>query len=278
MSIELVEEHALVKDNMLKPKQDVRIYVDTQNYKQPDKLQIYLQQEPEAIRPIKHYLLANAHKYDAILTFDTDVLRECKNAKLFTLYTVTWLNKEDYMNIDISKKQFQISCLVGGKRMTEGHEIRLFLYFNQIHLMTYPFVFFRSCVPPLLPEITKNPMLQNKECSAKRDLFQEYQFHLAIENSRQDNYFTEKLMDCLISKTIPIYYGCPNIASYFDTKGWIFLEVGTIDEVLEKCKVLDKDYYSQYTETIEANYKKAFYYKEYIQRLNDVLSTVPGYV
>ncbi len=278
MSIELVEDGCINKDKILRPSKDVRIYVDNERIIQDGKFQIYLQQEPEAIRPIKQHLLTHGDKYNAILTFDTDVLQRWPHAKLFTLYTETWLQEKDYTNIDVSQKQYKISCLVGGKRMTSGHEIRLSMYFHQTFFQEYPFVFYRSCAPPLLPELTHNPFLESKECSAKHALFTTFQFHLAIENSRQDNYFTEKLVDCLVSKTIPIYYGCPNIGSYFDTSGWIVLEQGTPEELLQKCAVLSSSYYSKYTETIEANYKRALYIKENFQRLNEVLATVPGYL
>lgn len=278
MSIELVEEGCLPKERILKPSKDLRIYVDTEKIIQDGKFQIYLQQEPEAIRPIKQHLLMHGDKYNAILTFDTDVLQRWPHAKLFTLYTETWLQEKDFTNIDVSKKQYKISCLVGGKRMTVGHEIRLSMYFHQTALKSYPFVFYRSCAPPLLPEIENNPFLESKECSAKHVLFTTFQFHLTIENSRQDNYFTEKLVDSLISKTIPIYYGCPNIGSYFDTSGWIILEQGTPEELFKKCSVLSPTYYNNYKETIEANYKRALYIRENFKRLNEVLATIPGYL
>lgn len=278
MSIELVEDGCIHKDRILKPSTDVRIYVDTERIIEDRKFQVYLQQEPEAIRPIKQHLLAHGNKYNAILTFDVDVLQKWHHAKLFTLYTETWLKENYYLDIDSTKKQYKISCLVGGKRMTVGHDIRLSMYFHQQFFHMYPFIFYRSCALPLLPEITTNPFLESKECSAKHELFTTFQFHLAIENSRQHNYFTEKLIDCLISKTIPIYYGCPNIGSYFDTSGWIFLEEGTPEELIQKCSVLSSSYYSQYTEAIESNYKRALYICKNFERLNEVLATVPGYL
>lgn len=278
MSIELVEDGCINKAKIIKPGRDVRIYVDTERIIEDGKFQIYLQQEPEAIRPIQQHLLKYGGKYNAILTFDTKVLEKWNHAKLFTLYTETWLQEKDYMNIDLSKKQYKISCLVGGKRITVGHEIRLSMYFHQEFFQMFPFTFYRSCAHPLLPEITKNPFLESKECSAKHELFTTFQFHLAIENSRQDNYFTEKLVDCLISKTIPIYYGCPNIGSYFDTSGWIVLEQGTPDELVQKCSMLSPNYYNEYTQTIESNYKRALYIKENFQRLNECLATIPGYL
>jgi hypothetical protein len=278
MSIELLEENCIQKHLILKPSKKVRFYVDTEKYIEDDAYHIYLQQEPEAIHRARDYLIENATRYTTILTFDKDVLQSCSNAIRFTFYTETWLQEKDYMNIDTARKKFQISTLVGGKRLTEGHEIRLLFYFHQLALQSLPITFFRSCAPPLLPEIQNNPFLESKEINAKVALFSDFQFHLAIENSRQENYFTEKLIDCLVSKTIPIYYGCPNIEEYFDTDGWIILEKGTPNELLEKCSCLHSEYYRQYERTIEANYKKALYFKENFQRLNEVLAKLPGYL
>ena len=46
-------------------------------------------------------------------------------------------------------------------------------------------------------------------------------YSIAIESSQETNYFTEKLIDCLITKTIPVYWGCPNISEFFDTSYWV---------------------------------------------------------
>lgn len=278
MSIEIVNKTYDITDKVPLPKKDTRFYIDTKDYIADSKFQVYLQMEPEAISPIRQYLLENYKRYNTILCFDSEVLKNCENAVKLTFYTVTWLDEEDYKNIDISKKKFKISCLVGFKQMAPGHTVRLLLYFQQTLLSNFPFTFYRSCVFPHLPEIGSNPFLGSKECNAKRDLFMTYQFHLAIENSKQENYFTEKLIDCLITKTIPIYYGCPNIEEYFDTNGWILLETGEPSEVIQKCSVLHESYYMNYIETIEKNYKLAFYYKQNIERLNALLKQVPGYV
>ena len=49
----------------------------------------------------------------------------------------------------------------------------------------------------------------NKKISHSKDkteLFIDSMFHIAIENNKAINYFTEKLIDCFVSKTIPIYW------------------------------------------------------------------------
>lgn len=42
-----------------------------------------------------------------------------------------------------------------------------------------------------------------------------YRFHIAIENSAIDHYWTEKLADPFLALSFPIYYGAPNITEYF---------------------------------------------------------------
>ena len=49
----------------------------------------------------------------------------------------------------------------------------------------------------------------------KRDVLDDYRYHIAIENSVCENYWTEKLADPYLTLTFPIYHGCPNIADYF---------------------------------------------------------------
>ncbi|WP_246175768.1 glycosyltransferase family 10 domain-containing protein [Roseovarius bejariae] len=59
---------------------------------------------------------------------------------------------------------------------------------------------------------------------AKSDGLAPYRYSVVIENVRERDYFTEKLIDALLCKTVPIYWGCPNIAEYFDTSGMIICE------------------------------------------------------
>lgn len=43
-----------------------------------------------------------------------------------------------------------------------------------------------------------------------------YMFSIAIENSVEADYFSEKLTDCILTDTTPIYYGCPDISRFFN--------------------------------------------------------------
>ncbi len=41
-----------------------------------------------------------------------------------------------------------------------------------------------------------------------------YRYSIAFENSRYDDYFTEKVADPILAGCLPLYYGCPNLERY----------------------------------------------------------------
>lgn len=62
-----------------------------------------------------------------------------------------------------------------------------------------------------------------KEIINKEDGLKDYCFSIVMENATYANMFTEKITDCFMTGTIPIYYGISNIGDYFDTNGIIIL-------------------------------------------------------
>jgi hypothetical protein len=276
MSLRVVGPDTFPIEKLIKPSRDTCLFMDTEKRSEdPSVFTIYFQNEPEAIYPSEQYLLENGDKYDAILTYHDSVLQKWNHAVFLHFYTQTWIEEEEYLTIDPKVKQFCVSFVAGAKQITGGHTFRLQLYFNQQHFPEN-FVFFRSGAGPILPEIRTNPVL-GKDCKEKIVLFKHFQFSIVIENSKQRHYFTEKLMDCLITKTIPIYYGCPNIDEYFDTKGWILLDAPSVEDLYLKVNHLHADYYVQHLDTVEANYKKCFLYKDMWGKMNKALLTIPGY-
>jgi hypothetical protein len=255
------------------PTKDIIIFVDTTDYKETDKIKIYFQHEPIAINNSIIKIADNWQKYDIIITYNTDVLEKAPNALFHFFYSPTWINEQDYINIDTSLKLFKVSSLTGFKQMCKAHIFRQELYANQLLFNPQIFTFFKSSMgaPPCFQN---NPSI-GPSLSDKFVLFKTFQFSIIIENTREANCFTEKIMDCLITKTIPIYYGCENIGEFFNTKGWIIINSINIEELLEKITILDENYYSQYTDVIEENYKKAFQYKDIYGRFGHFLKNLP---
>jgi FkbM family methyltransferase len=56
--------------------------------------------------------------------------------------------------------------------------------------------------------------------SDKRDVLDEYRYHIALENCAIEDYWTEKLADPFLTSTFPIYHGCPNAADYFPAEAF----------------------------------------------------------
>ena len=95
----------------------------------------------------------------------------------------------------------------------------------------------------------------------KEEIFSNIQYGVAIENVSHRGYFTEKILDCFLLKTIPIYWGCTNISDYFNKDG--IIEFGNVDDFIYITNKLDKDFYDTKKETIEENYQLALKYVDY---------------
>jgi hypothetical protein len=82
-------------------------------------------------------------------------------------------------------------------------------------------------------------------------------FSVAIENiSCDDNYFSEKIIDCFLTGTIPIYHGCIHIAEFFDDRG--ILSFQTQDELDAIIDSLSPEKYESMLEYAKINFDKCF--------------------
>ena len=60
---------------------------------------------------------------------------------------------------------------------------------------------------------------------AKATAVAPFAVHVAVENVRRPGYFTEKLLDCFLCRTVPVYWGCPDLAAHgFDVAGVVVLD------------------------------------------------------
>lgn len=67
----------------------------------------------------------------------------------------------------------------------------------------------------------------------KFDAIYPYKYSIAIENYSCDDYWTEKIADCFLSWTIPIYYGAKNITKYFPEKSMILIDPNNPEKSLD---------------------------------------------
>lgn len=69
-----------------------------------------------------------------------------------------------------------------------------------------------------------------------------HKFSIAFENSSRAGYTTEKIVSSFVAKTIPIYWGNPEIGKEFNTKRFINChDFNDFDEVVNRVKEIDND-------------------------------------
>lgn len=68
-----------------------------------------------------------------------------------------------------------------------------------------------------------------------------YKFHVVLENSSLDDYWTEKLADAYLAYSLPIYWGCTNISSYFNKQSFESIDIYRPIEAINKIKRIVKE-------------------------------------
>jgi hypothetical protein len=58
-----------------------------------------------------------------------------------------------------------------------------------------------------------------------------YRYSLAVENFSNPYYWTEKIADCYLSWTMPIYYGCTRIEDYFPAESMVRIDINDPDSL-----------------------------------------------
>lgn len=64
-----------------------------------------------------------------------------------------------------------------------------------------------------------------RDIEDKWDAISRYTYHIAIENSSFNDYWTEKLSDAFLGGAYPFYYGCPNLSDYFPPGSYTSIDI-----------------------------------------------------
>jgi hypothetical protein len=211
----------------------IELYVDClpQSVTPKDTIRFILLFEPQEILNLNKDVIEGLKNnfFDHVFTHNDFLLENCGDkAHLFEI-GCTWIKEYDF-----PEKEFSVSTLVGSKLYAEGHYLRQKLWFKENRIKNIKTRFFLSGVLSDIENYNNNPVL-GKE---KNPLFNS-QFHICIENTKRKNWFSEKFIDCLRTKTIPIYYGCPNIGDWFNMNGIIM--VNNLEDIVKACNDLKPD-------------------------------------
>jgi len=249
---------------------EVNVYIDQFTLEDipPDSLRIVILQEPWR-SPMVPLVQKYRGYYTHLLTYQEEVLQTNPKARLFH-FPNTWVKGYE------PKKEFSVSTVVGGKNIQtlEGHELRHELWRNR-DLITVPKKFYlsgnakhsHSFVPWSEVDYTNQLVLG----VSKEPLF-DSMFHIAIENTSIANFFTEKLIDCFQTKTVPIYYGCTNIGDFFNIEG--IITVNNILQMIDACNRLTFGIYNYILPVIEENYRRSNKWCDQMEQLKNGITLI----
>jgi hypothetical protein len=162
-----------------------------------------LMAEPHTVHG-KYYALLGLIRKKFTFVISSYAAYANKYSNVLTMPVVeSWVNPK--YEVEQHKKTKKCSLIASKKRDLVGHRLRhtvaSWAKINQpnIELLGRGYQSFENKEDGLLP----------------------YHYSIVIENCQEADYFTEKLLDAMLCDCLPIYWGCPNIASYFNPEGLI---------------------------------------------------------
>ena len=153
---------------------------------------------PQIVDSVRMFPEQYLETFDLIFTHNHDLLKLDSKFK--------WVPAQGFWIKEpkIYEKSKMISMIASNKKMCEGHNLRL------------------QWVERLWGQVDMYGRGFN-EIALKEEGLCDYMFSVAIENGQYETYFTEKLLDCFATGTIPVYLGAPDIGEVFNSDGIITL-------------------------------------------------------
>ena len=210
--------------------------------------------EPDEFFGIHSWVKNNYNLFTGILTWNDMLLEECNNAVLFH-HNSNNLSDDYIESFEDKQKQFEVSFLSGAKKLVEGHKLRqeVCKIGDQINIPKKWFY--------VLDDFDQKNFddggigrPSDQFWVGKQICFKESMYHVAIENVKYNNFYTEKISDAFSTKTIPIYWGCPNLGDLgYDENG--IIRFSTIPELIDIINNLTEEKYYKMKPYIDYNYE-----------------------
>ncbi|MCQ2966110.1 MAG: glycosyltransferase family 10 [Alphaproteobacteria bacterium] len=215
--------------------------------------------ETESIIP-NEYAIFKTHKgiendFTGILTYSEELLDNLNNAIFFNGLAQVWYGQEicngkkdpvSLSNNNYKNKTNNISMICSDKLMTKMHYIR--------HAIAQEAL--------ISNKVDVYGKFSNKPIAFKSEALKNYRFHIVVENDIKPYNWTEKIMDCFASMTIPIYVGASKIGQFFNEDGIInasnLVECPeNLSKIIKNCTVEE---YESRLNAVKDNYQRSLQY------------------
>ncbi len=98
-----------------------------------------------------------------------------------------------------------------------------------------------DCPGPSLNNMPSIPEeVSKRKWTAKLDFLANYKFTIAFEHTSAENYLSEKIWHAFFTGSIPIYWGCPRVAEYFNPEAFVNChDYKTFEDAVEMVREID---------------------------------------
>ena len=208
--------------------------------------------EPPIIQDNYSYIMNNWSNFDLILTHQEKLLSISDRFKPNPMWC-SWIKPENQKIINKSKN---LSIIASAKRDSTGHILR------------------HNIIDEIRNKIDIDLFGNGyKTIDDKSEALLDYRFSIIIENDKSPIYFTEKIIDCLVSGVVPIYWGADKIGEHFNLNGFII--INNIEDVNKILSELTPEKYEELLPYVIENFEIAkkfltvedFIYENYIKYL-----------
>ena len=102
-----------------------------------------------------------------------------------------------------------------------------------------------------------------------------YKYHFNAENNCIPNYFTEKIVDAILSECLCFYWGCPNIEEYIDKDAYIVLDIDNVKESIQIIqRAIETDEWSKRIDIIRNEKWKILTEKNFFSRIDSIVNNI----
>jgi hypothetical protein len=248
-------------EQKLEQAKDVKfsLFIDDVPKSQEDlsEINIMVLVEPNEYFGYHDWVVQNKHLFQIILTWNDKLLNNLDNTVLFP-FGSSWMKPDQYEKHH--DKKFELSHLCGVLNKTYGQNMRHEILARKDEFKK----------PTNFYETIGNRHNLEDARFGKETVFGNSMFGVAIENFSHRNWFSEKILDCFLMKTIPCYWGCSNIKDFFNKDGIIpFQDIDDLIYIYNNHNL--EEMYKNLEEkgVIEENYQKAIKYVNYEQNVVD---------
>jgi hypothetical protein len=218
------------------------------DYESDIKVALLTECRPFDIQGRYDFVAKNHAKFDHIVTYDDQLIEQFPLKACPTPEGGTWVWPLEKQGVYPKSKL--CSYVVSTKLATEEQKMRVqllkFFYANREHYKGLG-LYGRGHNP--FPEDHDN------DFDGKSNIIKDYAFSVTMENWIQDNYFSEKIMDCFMVGTVPIYYGARDIGKYFNIDGIIV--ANSKEEIISQVNNLSFERYENMLPAVKENYELA---------------------